>query len=337
MKMNKVLIGFAVLVIGAQLNAMKSDVVPTTHMERLDQAMGQARLHRAKLYAELNQAKLDKLDQTKLDRLEQAILDQAMGQARLVLAKLYAELNQAKLDKLDQAELDRLEQAILDQDKLHKKLAQAELDKLNKAKLAQAKLDPELFDAVGAGDQGAVEESLKKGADINAQQGDGKETPLMIAVGKEDLDMVKFLVNQKNYLIGLEFRNKDGLTALLLAVENGNVAIVDFLYSKEAVIDNPYVKNVDRAVVIAIRAGHEKMVAYLISLEDPQKTVRTVIFYPRDVLGVSKDASQGEIKKAYERRLEQWKPDKAESLGLSKKSSERLLQRLQQAYDSLKK
>ncbi|MDD5679308.1 MAG: ankyrin repeat domain-containing protein [Kiritimatiellae bacterium] len=86
-----------------------------------------------------------------------------------------------------------------------------------------------------AGDLADVNRHLKKGADINARDGDGM-TPLMWAAYKGKLDVVKCIVTQNADVNAMVYFNGKARSALMLASDNGRLAVVNFLVDHGAKI-----------------------------------------------------------------------------------------------------
>ncbi|MFT3742427.1 MAG: DnaJ domain-containing protein [Gammaproteobacteria bacterium] len=54
-----------------------------------------------------------------------------------------------------------------------------------------------------------------------------------------------------------------------------------------------------------------------------------------ELLGVSRDASDAEIRSAYRKRAKETHPDKAKQNGLTKEEAEKLFKQVQEAYETL--
>ena len=96
------------------------------------------------------------------------------------------------------------------------------------------KCNKKLYKAAKEGDFHEVKGLVKGGADINFQDDDDKETPLMEAADEGHFKIVKHLV-AKGAL--LDVQDEDGDTALHKAAEEGHIKIVKFLVKSKAKID----------------------------------------------------------------------------------------------------
>jgi uncharacterized protein len=90
----------------------------------------------------------------------------------------------------------------------------------------------------------AIDWLLKNGIDVDsANTGSGVATPLMIASGAGDLEMVEYLVGRK---ANVNARNQiDGSTPLVLAIRKGHTAVAQFLLERGASTDKSWKFPVD--------------------------------------------------------------------------------------------
>lgn len=102
-----------------------------------------------------------------------------------------------------------------------------------------------------------------KGADMNNKDSDGF-TGLMLASSTSKLDIVKFLIGERN--VNIDDFNNQGNTALMVAADNGATDIVQYLISNGADVN----ANMDRttghtALMGAAAGGHKDIVNILLA------------------------------------------------------------------------
>ncbi len=93
--------------------------------------------------------------------------------------------------------------------------------------------DP-LFDAVGSGDKGTVEQLLASGADVDTRTTD-QETPLLRAALAGQTGIVELLLDKR---ADVGARNAGGFTALHAAAYVGSLAVAKLLLAKGATLDD---------------------------------------------------------------------------------------------------
>lgn len=102
---------------------------------------------------------------------------------------------------------------------------------------------------------------LSSRSDVNAVSADG-ETPLILGADLEKHDSICILLQQGRDRVDLEHQNKQGLTALQVAVKKGNKEIVSLLLEHGADISVTSVLG-DSLLRMAQRAGHQEIVLLL--------------------------------------------------------------------------
>ena len=102
-----------------------------------------------------------------------------------------------------------------------------------------------------------------KGADMNAVSDDG-ESPLTLGAEKNMHDSMCIILQHGRGKINIEFQNNYGLTALQIAVKNGNKEITSLLIAHGA---NANATNVlgDSLIKIAQKYGHQDIVLLLVN------------------------------------------------------------------------
>lgn len=128
------------------------------------------------------------------------------------------------------------------------------------ASLGAAGADAPLADAVQRGDKPAVLALLKRGADVNASQGDGA-TALHWAAYLEDADTTALLI-RAGARVGTP--NNYGVTALALASQNGNAAIIDQLL-KAGADPNGAIRAGETPLMLAARTARADAVTVLLN------------------------------------------------------------------------
>lgn len=112
-----------------------------------------------------------------------------------------------------------------------------------------------------------IEYLLKHGADVNAREHyfDG-DSPLMLAVGKNNLDLVKLLVEHganPNIKYIDEVGDTEGYTPFLLAIQNNNFDMVKLLVEHGANV-NSEADCGDTPLSLAVERNNFEMVKYLV-------------------------------------------------------------------------
>lgn len=120
----------------------------------------------------------------------------------------------------------------------------SEFRKMHESLLAKASyqikrldLNKSLGVAANNGNEKEVKQCLRKGAELNKANKFHKVTPLLLAVKKKHLKVIKVLINHP--LIDLNVADKDGCTALHLAVKMQSYKITKLLVKKGADLNIP--------------------------------------------------------------------------------------------------
>ncbi len=125
-------------------------------------------------------------------------------------------------------------------------------------------LDAALLDAARDGDLGKVEDLIKEGADINAQNSNGW-TPLMFAVGSAHSDLVELLLDMG---ADPDVPTGQGMTPLMKAAMGNDTTIAGLLLGANAALD---IKNRSgkTALDLAEEKGRKDMIKLLLQYEKP--------------------------------------------------------------------
>lgn len=120
-----------------------------------------------------------------------------------------------------------------------------------------------IHEAVKAGSIKVLNYLCAKGVDMNAKSKSG-ESPLTLGAEENKHDAMCIILQQGREKINLEYANAAGMTALQIAVKNGNKEIVSLLIAHGA---NVLATNFfgDSLIKIAQRNGHQEIVLLLVN------------------------------------------------------------------------
>ena len=109
----------------------------------------------------------------------------------------------------------------------------------------QEEKDKDLFDAIGIYDYDKVEDALNNGANVNALNNDG-DTPLILAIKLEDIDMVYLLLERPDINIELDLAtNKELRLAEDLEEDDQDQSGIPYLIEDHIVTKNKIKKQKD--------------------------------------------------------------------------------------------
>ncbi len=137
-------------------------------------------------------------------------------------------------------------------------LAKTEMD-INEADLYS--MTP-LHWAVVGGHQDCVEMLLKVGANVDVQNGGVGNTPLMLAVDSDHVEITRLLLQ---WNCNVNAVNNQGHAALHEAAARGSTCLIDLLIPAGAYVDMQTSKG-DTALMIATRRGHTHVVRLLLDV-----------------------------------------------------------------------
>jgi ankyrin repeat protein len=119
----------------------------------------------------------------------------------------------------------------------------------------------ELFDAVAAGDQAAVEQAVAKGADVDSRARD--QATLLIAAALDNQPAIaEFLVSKGADIMA---RNSGGFTPLHAAAFSGSLPIAKLLLAKGAVLEDSGNKSGVTPLLVAGEENHVELAEFLIT------------------------------------------------------------------------
>lgn len=120
-----------------------------------------------------------------------------------------------------------------------------------------------IHEAVKAGSIKVLNFLIIKGANLNSTASDGN-SPLTLAAELAKHDAMCILLQMSRGRVNLDFANQSGMTALQIAVKQGNKEIVSLLIEHGADINVTTVVG-DNLLKMAQRAGHQEIVMLLVS------------------------------------------------------------------------
>ena len=120
-----------------------------------------------------------------------------------------------------------------------------------------------IHEAMRAGGIKVLNFLCTKGANLNAVAEDGN-SPLTLGAELSKHDAMCILLQQSRGRVQLDFQNRSGMSALQIAVKNGNKEIVSLLIEHGADINVTTVLG-DNILKMAQRAGHQEIVLLLVS------------------------------------------------------------------------
>ena len=146
---------------------------------------------------------------------------------------------------------------------------------------------------------------VSQGADVNMPEIKEGGIPLTWAVSEGNLDIVKYLVENKFSKAKVNMPNRDGHTALMWAAENGYLDIVKYLV--ENPFENARVNTTDgdgcHALIYAAYNGHSDIVKYLVENPFEKADITITAHSGGNAIDEAKKEGHMEIAKYLEEQL----------------------------------
>lgn len=120
-----------------------------------------------------------------------------------------------------------------------------------------------IHEAVKAGAIKILHFICAKGADMNSKSRAG-ESPLTLGAEENKHDAMCIILQHGREKIDLDYHNNAGMTALQIAVKNGNKEIVSLLIAHGANVNSTNVLG-DSLIKMAQRSGHQEIVLLLVN------------------------------------------------------------------------
>ncbi|MBB4571107.1 ankyrin repeat protein [Rhizobium leucaenae] len=118
-----------------------------------------------------------------------------------------------------------------------------------------------MFDAVSAGNTGAVEQFLASGADVNSRTRD-QATPLINAALENQLAVAELLIRRNADVMA---RNSGGFTPLHAAAFSGSISISKLLLDHGAILDDASNKAGVTPLMVAGEENHVLLAEFLLA------------------------------------------------------------------------
>ena len=119
----------------------------------------------------------------------------------------------------------------------------------------------ELFDAISAGNKGAIEQELAKGTDVDSRASD-QATPLISAALADQLAIAELLLSKGADVMA---RNSGGFTPLHAAAFSGSLPIAKLLLEQRAVLEDAANKSGVTPLMVAGEENHVELAKFLIA------------------------------------------------------------------------